>query len=77
MAQTVKRLSKMWETWVRSLGLQALRGLPCLGSFSVAQVHQAHRRAPQAGVLLYRGARQALNGAPWVGSYSVVQGSGV
>ena len=37
-------------------------------------MHQAHRGAPVAGVLLCRSAaHQSLKGAPWVGSCSVVQ----
>ena len=56
-----------------ALPIQALRGLPCLGSLSVVQ-HDRHREGPpQAGVQLCRLAHQALKGAPWVGSYSVVQ----
>ena len=54
---------------------QALRGLPCLGFFSVVQ-HIRHIEPhphPPARVLLCRSARQALKGAPWVGSCSVVQ----
>ena len=37
-----------------ALPIQALGGLPCLGSFSVVLVRQAHRGAPLAGVLLCR-----------------------
>ena len=54
-----------------ALAVQALRRLPCLGSFSVP--HQTHRGAPLGGVLLCRLACWALKGGPWVGSYSVVQ----
>jgi len=54
-----------------ALAVQALRQLPCLGSFSVP--HQTHRGAPLGGVLLCRLACWALKGGPWVGSYSVVQ----
>ena len=53
-----------------------LRGLPCLGSFSVVDhAHQAHRGPPRppAGVLICRFACQALKRTPWVGSSSVVQ----
>ena len=51
-----------------------LRGLPCLGSFSVVDhTHQAHRGPLLAGVLICRSACQALKGTPWVGSSSVVQ----
>ena len=53
--------------------IQALRGPPCLGSFSVVQAHQAHRGAPLTGVQLCRLAHQALKGAPFVESYSVDQ----
>ena len=53
--------------------IQAVRGLPCLGSFSVVQCHRHLEGAPLAGVILCRSAHQALKGAPWVGSYSVVQ----
>ena len=53
--------------------VQALGGLPCLGSFSVLQCIRYIEGAPLTGVLLQRLACQALNGAPWVGSYSVVQ----
>ena len=58
-----------------ALLVQALRGLPCLGSFSVVlriRHIEGHPPAP-VGVLLCRLVRQALKGAPWVGSYSVVQ----
>ena len=54
------------------LPLQALRGLPCLGSFSVVQCIR-HTEGPLAGVLLRRSAHQTLKGAPWVGSFYVVQ----
>ena len=36
-------------------------------------VHQAHRGAPVAGVLLCNLGHQSLKGASWMGSYSVVQ----
>ena len=56
-----------------ALPIQALRGLPCLGSFSIyCSLCQAHKGGPLAGVLLCRSASQTLKGAPWVGSYSVV-----
>ena len=47
--------------------VQALRGLPCLGSFS-AVWHIRHIEG-----LPLAGQHQALQGAPWVGSNSVVQ----
>ena len=50
----------------------ALRGLPCLQSFSAVQLIR-HIGGPLAGLLLCRLAHQALKGAPWVGSYSVIQ----
>ena len=53
--------------------IQALRGLPCLVSFSVVQHIRHIEEAPLAGVLLCRSAHQSLKGAPWVGSCSVVQ----
>ena len=53
--------------------IQALRGLPCLGSFSVVQHIRHIEEAPLAGVLLCSLAHQSLKGAPWVGSCSVVQ----
>ena len=56
-----------------ALPIQAVRGLPCLGSFSVVQHHRHLEGAPLDGVILCRLAHQALKGAPWVGSYSVVQ----
>ena len=43
------------------------------GVFLCCLVHQSHRGALLAVVLLCRLARQAVKGAPWVGSYSVVQ----
>ena len=55
-----------------ALPIQALGGLPCLGSFSVVW-HIRHIEGPLTGVLLCRSACQALKGAPWLGSYSVVQ----
>ena len=51
--------------------IQALRGISCLGFFSVVP-SQVHRGAPLAGVLLCRLGCQALTGTPWVVSYSVV-----
>ena len=47
--------------------IQALRGIPCLGFFSVV-LRPVHRGAPLTGVLLCRLVYQALKGAPWVGS---------
>ena len=47
-----------------ALPIQALRGLPCLGSFSVVWCIRHIEVAPQAGFLLYRLAHQALKGAP-------------
>ena len=44
-----------------ALPIQALRRLPCLGSFSVVW-SQAHRGAPMAGVLLCNSVHQALDG---------------
>ena len=52
-----------------ALPIQALRGLPCLGSFSVV-LQVRHIEGPLARVLLYRSAHQALKRASWVGSYS-------
>ena len=53
--------------------VQALRGLSCLGSFSVFQCIRHIEGQPLAGVILCSLECQALKGAPWVGSYSVVQ----
>ena len=44
--------------------VQALRGLPCLGSFTVIWPVRHIEGATLAGVLLCRLARQALKGAP-------------
>ena len=54
--------------------IQALKGLPCLGSFSVflCARHLMVQPLYFSRVLLCRSACQALKGAPWVGSYSVV-----
>ena len=52
--------------------VQALRGPPCLGSFSVVRCVGHIEGVPLAGVLLCRPARQALPRAPREGSYSVV-----
>ena len=49
-----------------------LRGLPCLGSFSVVWSIRHIEGAHLTGLLLYRSAHQALKAAPWVGSYFVV-----
>jgi len=51
-----------------ALPMQALRGLPCLGSFSVVWHIRHIEGPPLAGVLSCRSAHQALKGAPWVGS---------
>ena len=58
-----------------ALSIQTLRGLPCLGFFSVVWSgwHIVDPPPPPAGVLLCRRAHQTLKGAPWVGSYSLVQ----
>ena len=56
-----------------ALPIQALKGLPCLGAFSVVWCVRHIEEAPLAGVLLFRWVGQALKGAPWVGSYNVVQ----
>ena len=56
-----------------ALPVQALRGLPCLGSFSVVWCVRHIEGAPLAGVLLCISVYQALKRAPWVGSYSVGQ----
>ena len=53
--------------------VQALRGLPCLGSFTVIWPIRHIEGATLAGFLLCRLARQALKGASWVESYSLVQ----
>ena len=50
-----------------------LRGLPCLGFFSVVWHIRHIEGAPLARVLLCILVHQALKGAPWVGPYSVVQ----
>ena len=52
--------------------VQALRGLPCLGSFSVVP-RIRHIEGPPGWVLLCRSVHQALKESPWVGPYSVVQ----
>ena len=52
--------------------MQALRGPPCLGSFSVVPCVRHVEGHPGWGPLCRR-VRQALKGAPWLGSYSVVQ----
>ena len=56
-----------------ALPVQALRGLPCLGSLSVVWCIRHIKGPPPSGVLLCRSAHQSLKGAPWVVSYSVVQ----
>ena len=67
----------LWPVFLRSSPppppVQALRGLPCLGSFSVVQFIRHIKGPPVAAVLLCRSAHQALKGAPWTGPYSVVQ----
>ena len=55
-----------------ALPVQALRRIPCLGSFSVGW-RIKHIEASLTGVLLCRLVHPSLKGAPWVGSYSVVQ----
>ena len=53
--------------------VQVLKGLPCLGSFSVVQHVRHIEGAPLVGVLLCISAYQSLKGAPWMESCSVVQ----
>ena len=53
--------------------VQALRGLPCLGFFSVVWFFRHIKGPAMATVLLCKSARQALKGAPWTGPSSVVQ----
>ena len=57
-----------------ALPIQALRELPCLGSFSVIR-HVRHKEGPTwlGSYSVVWLAHQALKGALWVGSYSVVQ----
>ena len=52
--------------------VQALRGFPCLGSFSVVRCIR-HIEGPPGWSPTRRSALQSLKGATWVGSYSVVQ----
>ena len=52
--------------------IHALRGLPCLGSFSVVWGVKHIEGAPLTGILLSIYLCRALKGAPWLGSYSVV-----
>ena len=52
--------------------VQALRGLPCMGSFSVVRCIRCFEGPPGWG-LLSGSAHQALKWAPWLESYSVVQ----
>ena len=54
-----------------SSAIQALRGIPCLGSFSVV-LRVRHIDGPPNWVLLCRSVHQALKGAPWMGSYFLV-----
>ena len=56
-----------------ALPIQALRGLPCPGSFSVVWCIRDIEGDPLAGVLLCSLVHQSLKGAPYVRSYSVVQ----
>ena len=62
----------LWPVFV-ALPIHVLRGLPCLGSFSVVRCSRHIEGAPLARVLLLRMEHQALKGASWVRSYSVVQ----
>ena len=55
-----------------ALPIQALRGFPCLGSFSVVRCIR-HIEGPPGWSPTRRSALQSLKGATWVGSYSVVQ----
>ena len=59
-----------------ALPFQALRGFPCLRSFSLVQCLR-HIDGPPTGVLFCGSAHQALKGAGWVGPYTVVHVSGV
>ena len=52
--------------------VQALRGLPCMGSFSVVRCIKCFEESPGWG-LLSGLEHQALKWAPWLESYSVVQ----
>ena len=63
----------LWPIFLRS-SIQALRGLPSLGSFTVVQGIRHIEGLPWLGSY---SVYQALKRAPWVGSYSVVQCSSV
>ena len=52
--------------------VQALRGLPCLGSFFIFW-HVRHIEGLLPGVLHCRSVHQSLKRTPWMGSYSVIQ----
>ena len=66
-AARVMALSEsFFEPLVASLPVQALRGLPCLGSFSVVWGVRHIEGPPLAGVVLFSLAHQSWTGAPWV-----------
>ena len=62
----------MGQSFSIALPIQALRGFPCLGSFSVVRCIR-HIEGPPGWSPTRRSALQSLKGATWVGSYSVVQ----
>ena len=53
--------------------IQALRGLPCLGSFSAVGSSRHIEGPPRLGSYSADPCLRHLKGHPWVGSYSVVQ----
>ena len=53
-----------------ALPVQALKGIPCLGSFFVVQHIRHIEGLPLTGVLLCSSAHQSLKGSLWLGSYS-------
>ena len=73
LSESLFRTSCSWrsgglfgQSFSIALPVQALRGLPCLGSFSAVQLIRHMEQPPTWGPTLH----QALKGAPWVGSYS-------
>ena len=61
--------SPLWLIFLHLSAVQALRGLPCLESFSAVRAVR-HIEGSPGWCPSHRSEHEALKGAPWVGSWS-------